>query len=66
MKFSVNWLKEFVELPENVEKLAEILTLAGIEMGLELAGVPHQKGGVQAALAYLTDHAKLRHPAAAK
>src|SRR5205085_7755306 len=41
-------------------------TLAGIEMGLELAGVPHQKGGVQSALAYLTDHAKLRHPAAAK
>ncbi|MCC7486175.1 MAG: aminotransferase class V-fold PLP-dependent enzyme [Burkholderiales bacterium] len=28
-------------------------TLAGIEMGLELAGVPHQKGGVDAAMAYL-------------
>ncbi|MGC8658309.1 MAG: pyridoxal-phosphate-dependent aminotransferase family protein [Desulfomonilaceae bacterium] len=27
--------------------------LAGIEMGLELAGVPHQKGGVQAAMSYL-------------
>ena len=25
-------------------------TLAGIEMGLELAGVPHRKGGVQAAM----------------
>lgn len=25
-------------------------TLAGIEMGLELAGVPHQKGGVRAAM----------------
>jgi alanine-glyoxylate transaminase/serine-glyoxylate transaminase/serine-pyruvate transaminase len=28
-------------------------TLAGVEMGLELAGVPHRKGGVQAALDYL-------------
>ena len=29
-------------------------TLSGLEMGLELAGVPHQKAGVTAALAYLT------------
>jgi alanine-glyoxylate transaminase/serine-glyoxylate transaminase/serine-pyruvate transaminase len=29
-------------------------TLAGVEMGLELAGVPHKKGGVDAAMAYLT------------
>jgi len=28
-------------------------TLSGIEMGLHLAGVPHQTGGVQAALDYL-------------
>jgi alanine-glyoxylate transaminase/serine-glyoxylate transaminase/serine-pyruvate transaminase len=28
-------------------------TLAGCEMGLELAGVPHRKGGVDAAMAYL-------------
>lgn len=28
-------------------------TLAGVEMGLELAGVPHRKGGVQAAIDYL-------------
>lgn len=28
-------------------------TLAGVEMGLGLAGVPHQKGGVQAAMDYL-------------
>ena len=28
-------------------------TLAGIEMGLELTGVPHKKGGVDAALDYL-------------
>ena len=25
-------------------------TLSGVEMGLDLAGVPHKKGGVQAAL----------------
>ena len=29
-------------------------TLAGVEMGLGLAGVPHQKGGVDAAMDYLT------------
>ncbi len=28
-------------------------TLSGVEMGLRLAGVPHQAGGVQAALEYL-------------
>jgi alanine-glyoxylate transaminase/serine-glyoxylate transaminase/serine-pyruvate transaminase len=28
-------------------------TLSGVEMGLEVAGVPHRKGGVQAALDYL-------------
>ena len=32
-------------------------TLSGIEMGLELAGVPHQKGGVDAALRYLAETA---------
>ena len=30
-------------------------TLAGVEMGLALAGVPHQSGGVSAALSYLAD-----------
>jgi alanine-glyoxylate transaminase / serine-glyoxylate transaminase / serine-pyruvate transaminase len=33
-------------------------TLSGVEMGLTLAGVPHQKGGVAAALDYLTGTAK--------
>jgi alanine-glyoxylate transaminase/serine-glyoxylate transaminase/serine-pyruvate transaminase len=33
-------------------------TLSGVEMGLELAGVPHRKGGVAAALAYLTERAR--------
>src|ERR1700722_1371102 len=35
-------------------------TLGGVEMGLELFGVPHKKGGVDAALAYLTEQAKAR------
>ena len=33
-------------------------TLAGVEMGLGLAGVPHQSGGVGAALEYLTQCAR--------
>lgn len=33
-------------------------TLAGVEMGLGLAGVPHAKGGVQAAMDYL-EHSNL-------
>jgi phenylalanyl-tRNA synthetase beta chain len=32
MKFSVNWLREFVEPPTPVEELANLLTLAGIEI----------------------------------
>jgi len=32
--------------------------LAGVEMGLELSGVPHAKGGVQAAMAYLAGVAR--------
>jgi alanine-glyoxylate transaminase/serine-glyoxylate transaminase/serine-pyruvate transaminase len=37
--------------------------LAGVEMGLGIAGVPHQKGGVAAAMAYFAETAV---PAAAK
>jgi alanine-glyoxylate transaminase/serine-glyoxylate transaminase/serine-pyruvate transaminase len=33
-------------------------TLAGVEMGLELAGVPHKKGGAQAAMDYLVECAR--------
>jgi alanine-glyoxylate transaminase / serine-glyoxylate transaminase / serine-pyruvate transaminase len=32
--------------------------LAGVEMGLELAGIPHEKGGVGAAMMYLTETAR--------
>jgi phenylalanyl-tRNA synthetase beta chain len=39
MKFSVNWLREFVELPANVDELVELLTLAGVEIeGIEKRG----------------------------
>jgi phenylalanyl-tRNA synthetase beta chain len=44
MKFSVNWLREFVELPASVEELAELLTLAGIEIeGIEKRGANFDK-----------------------
>jgi alanine-glyoxylate transaminase/serine-glyoxylate transaminase/serine-pyruvate transaminase len=33
-------------------------TLSGVEIGLSLAGVPHTRGGVQAALDYLADSAR--------
>jgi alanine-glyoxylate transaminase/serine-glyoxylate transaminase/serine-pyruvate transaminase len=33
-------------------------TLSGVEMGLALAGVPHSRGGVAAALDYLTEAAQ--------
>ncbi len=39
-------------------------TLCGVEMGLELAGVPHRTGGVSAALAYLTEQASASKAAA--
>ena len=39
MKFSVNWLREFVELPQVVDELAELLTLSGVEIeGIEKRG----------------------------
>ncbi|MEO5693396.1 MAG: aminotransferase class V-fold PLP-dependent enzyme [Usitatibacter sp.] len=35
-------------------------TLAGVEMGLELAGVPYKKGGAQAAMDFLASEARKR------
>src|SRR5437764_1403515 len=32
MKFSISWLRESVELPPSIEALAELLTMAGIEI----------------------------------
>lgn len=42
----------------SVNELMMAGTYAGVEMGLELFGVPHKKGGVDAAMAYLTETAK--------
>jgi len=39
-------------------------TLCGVEMGLEIAGVPHRKGGVMAATDYLTESLKVEHAVA--
>jgi alanine-glyoxylate transaminase/serine-glyoxylate transaminase/serine-pyruvate transaminase len=39
-------------------ELMLMATLSGVEMGMELAKIPFQKGGVQAAMKYLTDHNK--------
>jgi phenylalanyl-tRNA synthetase beta chain len=33
MKFSVNWLREFVDVPENPGEIADLLTRAGVETG---------------------------------
>ncbi|MDQ2919913.1 MAG: phenylalanine--tRNA ligase subunit beta, partial [Verrucomicrobiota bacterium] len=47
MKFSVNWLREFVELPASVDELAELLTFAGVEIeGIEKRGVDLEIVGV--------------------
>jgi phenylalanyl-tRNA synthetase beta chain len=44
MKFSVNWLREFVELPVNIDELAELLTFAGVEIeGIEKRGANFDK-----------------------
>ncbi|MCH8858435.1 MAG: aminotransferase class V-fold PLP-dependent enzyme [Proteobacteria bacterium] len=46
--------------------LTIIGALAGVEMGLELAGMPHKKGGVQEAISYLAAAAKAPDEAAAE
>ena len=44
MKFSVNWLREFVELPPSVDQLADLLTMVGIEIeGIEKRGANFDK-----------------------
>lgn len=44
----------------DINDLSVCGTLAGVEMSLELAGVPHKKGGVQAAMEYLAQKAEVR------
>ena len=44
MKFSVNWLREFVELPPSIDALAELLTMSGVEIeGIEKRGADFDK-----------------------
>src|SRR5436189_1023497 len=44
MKFSVNWLREFVDLPKSAEEIAELLTRAGIETrNIETRGAKIEK-----------------------
>jgi alanine-glyoxylate transaminase/serine-glyoxylate transaminase/serine-pyruvate transaminase len=40
----------------DMSDLTLVGTLGGVEMGLALAGVPYQKGGVTAAMDYLAAH----------
>ncbi len=47
----------------DTNELTVLGALTGVEMALELAGIPHKKGGVQAAMAYIADSAR---PATAK
>jgi phenylalanyl-tRNA synthetase beta chain len=43
MKFSLNWLREFVELPPSTGALAELLTMSGIEINrIEQRGGPFE------------------------
>src|SRR5919205_2562458 len=44
MKFSVNWLGEFVDLPNHPEEIADLLTRAGIEIkGIEMRSANIEK-----------------------
>jgi alanine-glyoxylate transaminase/serine-glyoxylate transaminase/serine-pyruvate transaminase len=42
----------------DINDLTIVGAIAGCEMGLELAGIPHNKGGVDTAMAFLADCAK--------
>ncbi|MGC3988698.1 MAG: phenylalanine--tRNA ligase subunit beta [Chthoniobacteraceae bacterium] len=44
MKISLNWLREYVELPPTVDELVRLLTMAGVEVeGIETRGVAIDK-----------------------
>jgi len=47
----------------DTNELTILAALAGVEMGLELTGIPHKKGGVDAAMSYFAETAR---PATAK
>ena len=50
----------------DTNELTVMGALTGVEMGLEIAGVPHKKGGVAAAMSYLAETMKTEKMAAAE
>ena len=50
----------------DTNELTVMGALTGVEMGLEIAGVPHKKGGVAAAMSYLAETAMAEKMAAAE
>lgn len=50
----------------DTNELTVMGALTGVEMGLEIAGVPHKKGGVAAAMSYLAETMKSEKMAAAE
>ena len=50
----------------DTNELTVMGALTGVEMGLEIAGVPHKKGGVAAAMNYLSETMKSEKMAAAE
>ena len=61
MKFSVNWLREFVDLPKDPEDIADLLTRAGVETkGIETRGATDRSGSGRIIVSQIT--ASSRHP----
>ena len=50
----------------DTNELTVMGALTGVEMGLDIAGVPHKKGGVAAAMSYLAETVKSEKMAAAE
>src|SRR5207249_853375 len=63
MKFSVNWLREFVESPPSIDALAELLTMSGVEIEGMLCSAKELGVAVDAAgLLILSPEAKIGTP----
>src|SRR6201987_4649456 len=61
MKFSVNWLREFVYLPKDPEDIADLLTRAGVETeNIETRGALDRSGSGRIIVSQVV--ASSRHP----
>ena len=61
MKFSVNWLREFVDLPKNPDEIADLLTRAGVETeNIETRGTLDRSGSGRIIVSQII--ASSRHP----